>query len=713
MIKKYTNIAFISYKREDEAWAKWLQKKLEHYKLPTEIRKKNPDLEFYECPRYIFKDTTDLSGGVLAKAIKAGLDSSKFLIVICSPRAAKSEWVCKEVQDFINLGREEYIIPFIVDGEPHSVNAEKECFPFALKSLSGERELLGININENGRDSAAVKVVARLFDLKFDTLWNRFQREEKRKRRIIFGAFIFAILFLLCIIAGGAYAYNEIQRERDRVLQNHARMVAEKSKEMIAKGDVYNAIMALLNFVPQENTIPYIPEVDATLRLALDSLDSMRWTYSLISDNCYDAYFSNTGKYIIAQNEEKILILDTKSYLPITSVPKKEKDFYKTSLSKDDDTLFVENDDYCSAYFVPSGKMVKNFTNEDYANDSILLSSDFGVCMPKNSIVRYFPKESFLIYKKVYKQDDFDKEYTVIYNNLKTRRKIFERYDDNEKNLFVDPGWGVNMTSLSANNKYIAVSYHDCVDIIDLEQYQVKKMHSHLDDCDHYSEEWSFVGNDTLLHTSDFHIPYFYDVNSGMLLDSLNLPTEGIVRGLTFDTTRQNFLIVIDGKWLYMLKRNNYNVSNGFRYYYTKNKRSTNKTLVSNRFKIEVNKGELKVNDDFLGKAWTYSGSDGIKLVDIIVDKYLVAEENIDHGRGWEEHSVIVFDISSGVKIKVIPSDENRYVRTGDAFVLTGNNAESTYEYLFRSYEDVIKRCKEVVKEMKLTEMVKRQYYIE
>ena len=33
---QYTNIAFISYKREDEKWAKWLQKNLEHYKLPTE-----------------------------------------------------------------------------------------------------------------------------------------------------------------------------------------------------------------------------------------------------------------------------------------------------------------------------------------------------------------------------------------------------------------------------------------------------------------------------------------------------------------------------------------------------------------------------------------------------------------------------------------------------------------------------------------------------
>lgn len=66
----YTNIAFISYKREDEAWAKWLQRKLEHYKLPTEIRKKNPNLEFSEHPRHVFKDTTDLNGGVLAKEIK-------------------------------------------------------------------------------------------------------------------------------------------------------------------------------------------------------------------------------------------------------------------------------------------------------------------------------------------------------------------------------------------------------------------------------------------------------------------------------------------------------------------------------------------------------------------------------------------------------------------------------------------------------------------
>ena len=37
--KKY--FAFISYKREDEKWAKWLQHKLEHDRLPVNVRKDN------------------------------------------------------------------------------------------------------------------------------------------------------------------------------------------------------------------------------------------------------------------------------------------------------------------------------------------------------------------------------------------------------------------------------------------------------------------------------------------------------------------------------------------------------------------------------------------------------------------------------------------------------------------------------------------------
>ena len=157
-LAKFKYQAFISYKREDDKWASWLQRKLEHYKMPVVVKRSDDSLPSYVRP--VFKDTTDLSGGLLEKAIDEALIQSRYLIVICSPRAAKSPWVCKEVQHFIDSGREEFIIPFIIEGLPNSSNISTECFPKNLRELTGSRELLGININELGRDAAMVKVVA-------------------------------------------------------------------------------------------------------------------------------------------------------------------------------------------------------------------------------------------------------------------------------------------------------------------------------------------------------------------------------------------------------------------------------------------------------------------------------------------------------------------------------------------------------------------------
>ena len=40
--KKY--FAFISYQRQDEEWAEWLQHRLEHYHLPANIVANHPEL---------------------------------------------------------------------------------------------------------------------------------------------------------------------------------------------------------------------------------------------------------------------------------------------------------------------------------------------------------------------------------------------------------------------------------------------------------------------------------------------------------------------------------------------------------------------------------------------------------------------------------------------------------------------------------------------
>jgi len=199
--KQYEYFAFISYKREDEKWAKWLQRKLEYYKLPSSVRKDNPDLP--EKIRPVFKDTTDLEPGVLAQKIQDALNSSRFLIVICSPRSANSVWVSKEVQSFIDSGRADHVIPFIIGGTPNATDPKDECFPEGLRQLAGEQELLGANINEMGREAVAIKVVARMFNLRFDTLWQRYERDKKRKLILVYIGAI--LLFVLLIVMGVLY----------------------------------------------------------------------------------------------------------------------------------------------------------------------------------------------------------------------------------------------------------------------------------------------------------------------------------------------------------------------------------------------------------------------------------------------------------------------------------------------------------------------------
>ena len=115
--------AFISYKREDAKWADWLQNKLENYKLPSNLGGKD---NLPKAIRPVFKDTTELNPTYLPQQIKEALADSKYLIVVCSPLSAQSEWVNKEVETFIDMGKTDFIIPFIIVGEPHSEEAKSE-----------------------------------------------------------------------------------------------------------------------------------------------------------------------------------------------------------------------------------------------------------------------------------------------------------------------------------------------------------------------------------------------------------------------------------------------------------------------------------------------------------------------------------------------------------------------------------------------------------
>lgn len=170
---KYKYHAYISYSRQDEEWAKWLQNKLEHYIIPDPIA----DNYNYGSNhlRPFFRGVNDLAGGVLSQELNSVFDHSQFLIVICSPNAARSKWVNLEVEYFIKEGRTSSIIPVIVEGKPNVLSVE-ECFPPALLQLNGDNEVLGINVLESGKKAAITKIVAKTLGVEFNELWNRHNR---------------------------------------------------------------------------------------------------------------------------------------------------------------------------------------------------------------------------------------------------------------------------------------------------------------------------------------------------------------------------------------------------------------------------------------------------------------------------------------------------------------------------------------------------------
>ncbi len=188
--------AFISFSSKDSQWGKWLQRKLEAFRLPTSLCKRglnrNPIKPVFFAP-------SDIQPGGLTREIQKRLQNSKHLIVICSPDSAKSRWVGQEISFFYEMVADiERIHLFIVRGYPHSEDKETECFHPVIDAL-GIPEILGANVNEHysyfpwlNRERAYIQLVSKLLGVEFDVLWNR---NKRRTHQRVFSIVIIALLF--------------------------------------------------------------------------------------------------------------------------------------------------------------------------------------------------------------------------------------------------------------------------------------------------------------------------------------------------------------------------------------------------------------------------------------------------------------------------------------------------------------------------------------
>ena len=222
--------AFIAYSHQDEHWAKWLHKVIETYRVPTRLV--GTTTAAGVVPRRLtplFRDRSELpSAADLEREVNEALDQSANLIVICSPRSAKSTYVNEEVSTFKRLGRTDRILCLIIDGEPNATDLPgrelDECFATALRhqfdghgAPTRERAApiaADVRPGKDGRTNAKLKLIAGMLGIGFDALKQREHQRHVRRLITIAAVSIVAMLITTGLAIDAAIARKTAERRQ-------------------------------------------------------------------------------------------------------------------------------------------------------------------------------------------------------------------------------------------------------------------------------------------------------------------------------------------------------------------------------------------------------------------------------------------------------------------------------------------------------------------
>lgn len=233
--RTYAYRAFISYSHRDQAFVKRLHRVLESYRFPPKLIGRETAVG--KVPRRlgrIFRDREELPASAdLGGELTAAIQQSMFLIVICSPASARSEWVNQEILQFKRTHGDGRVLALVVDGEPNASEMpgreHEECFPPNLRYRMGENGELSdvlaepiaadIRRESDGRRLATQKLIAGLSGLKLDELVKR--ETQRRFRRM---AFLTSGAVAGMVVTGGLAFYANALR----IEANRQRVIAQK-----------------------------------------------------------------------------------------------------------------------------------------------------------------------------------------------------------------------------------------------------------------------------------------------------------------------------------------------------------------------------------------------------------------------------------------------------------------------------------------------------
>ncbi len=313
--------AFISYRHKplDKEAAERIQKKIENYVVPKELREKAGGKKL----GLVFRDEDELpASSSLTDSIYYALDHSRFLIVICTPDLPKSKWCEQEIHYFLKTHDRDHILAVLTDGDPAESFSPYLLHTFdADGNITGDREPLAANIAGPNHTidrkvfrKEVVRLFAALIGCPFDELWQRERRAWTNRLLSAAGVALAVMAVFLGVVLNRNARIREqnekITEQNDRIEEQNRTLQTQLSSVLVDTGrtkleafDVKGALADALDAVSSEDPAIYDHRALKLLADAQNAYQSGELSAEIV-------YEQNTDiTQLLASDDESVLIL--------------------------------------------------------------------------------------------------------------------------------------------------------------------------------------------------------------------------------------------------------------------------------------------------------------------------------------------------------------------------------------------------------------------
>jgi hypothetical protein len=227
--------AFISYSHADEKFVRKLHRMLESYRLPRRLLKTHGAAAADRRLKPLFRDSDELSASYdLSAAVREAIEASDYLIVVCSPAAARSGWVGREIEQFRALHGDKAILATIIAG------SSETAFPPALHGRPGGPTLSPLAADfrpqGSGQRLALLRLVAALAGVHLDELVQRDAQRQVQRIAVAGAGAVAGIAVVAALAVFGLNARHDAEAQRARAGGLNTFMLTDLRKGLQSAG---------------------------------------------------------------------------------------------------------------------------------------------------------------------------------------------------------------------------------------------------------------------------------------------------------------------------------------------------------------------------------------------------------------------------------------------------------------------------------------------